>query len=105
MREKKKLIYPVEIKDHLVYREEMNRMVYRKKRRDEQDGEWQALASIPDDPGPSVSGLWFYPKSVMTYKIIDCSSSSFSFITNHLSEDSTWNFQDVNLSRSMCIIQ
>lgn len=56
MREKKKLIYPVEIKDHLVYREEMNRMVYRKKRRDEQDGEWQALASIPDDPGPSVSG-------------------------------------------------
>lgn len=56
MREKKKLIYPVEMKDHLVYREEMNRMVYRKKRRDEQDGEWRAPAGIPNDPGPSVSG-------------------------------------------------
>ena len=46
MREKKKLIYPVEMKDHLVYREEMNRMVYRKKRRDEQDGEWRALPTF-----------------------------------------------------------
>lgn len=56
MREKKKLIHPVETRDHLVYREEMHRMVHRKKRRDGQDGERRAPAGIPDDPGPTVSG-------------------------------------------------
>ena len=54
MREKKKLIYPIEMKDHSVCREEMNRMVYRKKR---WTGWWVASPCLHSWwPWPPVSG-------------------------------------------------
>lgn len=55
--------------------------------------------------GSSVSGLWFYPKSVMTYKVIDCFVWSFLLLANHISQDDRWNSQDVNVSIKMCITQ
>lgn len=54
MREKKKVIYSIEMKDHSVCREEMNRMVYRKKR---WTGWWVASPCLHSWwPWPPVSG-------------------------------------------------